>query len=525
MNKTTMDFRNVSNRSEVMTWGPDALADYFKMINFKDCEDVVRKYNISGPRFLSMAENNFQKFPKLRVPLLSKLCQEINKKEERRSLFSRKMPVHKIPEEKEFKQDDDGWSSFEEDDDYESPTEDQDFEEDEGDYESPTEVPVEDGSDNLDYEPPPTNNEEAHSNVIFSASIPSNSGYIDRLTTVSSSQHPPLPPQRHGPTLLPPVAGVRNTPFQPPLQNNEVISGRSMRHSKPPAPIVDRTKKPPFVHPGAQNAEKDYTMQGKKLPFSEMPIALPPRPPMDHSTRIQRPPPPTERINAVAERKPTRSIWQGNRITEEDGPQKPLPQPVSSHYSSNTFPSSRVNKIVLGAPASRANTESMHSSGSLPPRFHSSNISRSFSEGPANFRPPIPAPSIHMMSSTPVDKDECLPQQKWYTGEVNRPEAEEALMKINQDGTFLVRDSSKRSVSHPFVLMVLYKNKVYNIQIRYDEREDIYLLGTGLRGKENFSSVADMIEHFRRTPLLLIDGKDRGSKNQCMLTYAAAENV
>lgn len=38
---------------------------------------------------------------------------------------------------------------------------------------------------------------------------------------------------------------------------------------------------------------------------------------------------------------------------------------------------------------------------------------------------------------------------------------------------------------------------------------------------QEFSSVADIIDHFQRTPLLLIDGKDRGSRNQCMLKYAA----
>lgn len=32
--------------------------------------------------------------------------------------------------------------------------------------------------------------------------------------------------------------------------------------------------------------------------------------------------------------------------------------------------------------------------------------------------------------------------------------------------------------------MVLYKDKVYNIQIRYQEESQVYLLGTGLRGKE-----------------------------------------
>lgn len=55
---------------------------------------------------------------------------------------------------------------------------------------------------------------------------------------------------------------------------------------------------------------------------------------------------------------------------------------------------------------------------------------------------------------------------------------------IFQDGTFLVRDSSRKTITHPYVLMVLYKDKVYNIQIRYQEQDQTYLLGTGLKGKE-----------------------------------------
>lgn len=55
---------------------------------------------------------------------------------------------------------------------------------------------------------------------------------------------------------------------------------------------------------------------------------------------------------------------------------------------------------------------------------------------------------------------------------------------IFQDGTFLVRDSSRKTTTHPYVLMVLYKDKVYNIQIRYQEQDQTYLLGTGLKGKE-----------------------------------------
>lgn len=67
-----------------------------------------------------------------------------------------------------------------------------------------------------------------------------------------------------------------------------------------------------------------------------------------------------------------------------------------------------------------------------------------------------------------------------------------------QDGTFLVRDSSRKTASNPYVLMVLYKDKVYNVQIRYVEESHVYMLGTGLRGKEVRTLVP------KCTPILLL---------------------
>jgi len=86
-------------------------------------------------------------------------------------------------------------------------------------------------------------------------------------------------------------------------------------------------------------------------------------------------------------------------------------------------------------------------------------------------------------SLSPGEEENSL-NEEWYVSYITRPEAEAALRKINQDGTFLVRDSSKKTIANPYVLMVLYKDKVYNIQIRYQEESQVYLLGTGLRGKE-----------------------------------------
>lgn len=109
----------------------------------------------------------------------------------------------------------------------------------------------------------------------------------------------------------------------------------------------------------------------------------------------------------------------------------------------------------------------------------------------------------------------------WYVGQVTRGQAEGNLRRVNMDGAFLVRDSSKGSATQPYTLMVLYQNKVFNIQIR--KAQDGFLLGTGLKSSEIFQSVNDIINQHKQMPLLLIDAKNRGmgQQNQCALSYPA----
>ncbi|NXX52348.1 CLNK protein, partial [Scopus umbretta] len=80
----------------------------------------------------------------------------------------------------------------------------------------------------------------------------------------------------------------------------------------------------------------------------------------------------------------------------------------------------------------------------------------------------------------PTEKD--LNKYEWYIGEYDRHEAEKALLQENTDETFLVRDCSKKSNAEPYVLVVYYGRKVYNIKVRFLEESQQYALGTGLRG-------------------------------------------
>ncbi|NWQ75037.1 LCP2 protein, partial [Columbina picui] len=414
------------------------------------------------------------------------------------------------------------------DDDYESPDDDQE-KEDEADYESPTEEPEEAEHDSDGYEPPPSNNDEAHHNVIFPAkSLANNTDYIDRPPSTRSSHQPPVPPQRPVPSPVPASFGGRAASlpaFPPAPSNNDLSRDRNIKPLKPPPPSIDRSTKPPLDRL-APPFERESLAPGHKQIFAFISpscscfrslgeqLAMMPKPPVPPSDRYER-----GNLSQLRKQTPVNFLL----FLSTAAPPRPVPQLSLPPYSSNTFPSKSVKpppKPGFNSMPGAESARNLSSSGSLPPRLHLGN-SRSPSRGAGDTRPPLPVPSRQTIHQTNVEEDEDSLHAEWYVAYVSRPEAEAALRKINKDGTFLVRDSSRKTVTHPYVLMVLYRDKVYNIQIRYQEENQKYLLGTGLKGKEDFSCVADIIDYFQRTPLLLIDGKDRGSRNQCMLKYAA----
>ncbi|NXB64837.1 CLNK protein, partial [Struthidea cinerea] len=90
----------------------------------------------------------------------------------------------------------------------------------------------------------------------------------------------------------------------------------------------------------------------------------------------------------------------------------------------------------------------------------------------------------------PTEKD--LNKCEWYVGEYDRHKAEKILLRKNVDETFLVRDCSKKSKAEPYVLVVYYGRRVYNIKVRFLEESQQYALGTGLRG-ESVSKIPSVV--------------------------------
>ncbi|XP_022531812.2 lymphocyte cytosolic protein 2a isoform X1 [Astyanax mexicanus] len=497
-----MSFNNIPSKMEVMNWDPAHLADFLRRRELTGCDKVIMKCNMNGQRFLNMTENDLQKFPNLYSPIISKICREINKKEEKRSIFPKRNPAPKFQETVEVGHDEQGWDSEEfESDDYESPDS-HDEGGGSGDYESATEAGGE--SDN-DYEPPPSepSDDLQHPHIRPSKPI-GNSEYIDRPGTSVKSQ-PPVPPARPGPGPPLPTTGRPSIPG-----GFKRTDHSPQRPQKPPPP--DRSKKPSTLERGSNL----MPVQGENF-TSERNAPLPKRPGgVDKFPDPQRmPKPPVPGLGGTGVRRAVSSVTPGHSYNSRHAPNPRLEfHDDSVRPSSNTFPlHSRNPSPRPPLHGHGGQPESIPHSGSLPLRLQEAmNSNRGSSRG---------LPQQPMRPPDPEIFDEQGMDSAWYVGQVSRAQAEGNLRHVNRDGAFLVRDSSKGSAAQPYTLMVLFQGKVFNIQIRKEQHG--YILGTGLKSSERFTTVGDIIRQHTQMPLLLIDAKNRGSgqQNQCALTHPA----
>ncbi|GAA6102823.1 SH2 domain-containing protein 6 isoform X1 [Tachysurus ichikawai] len=112
-----------------------------------------------------------------------------------------------------------------------------------------------------------------------------------------------------------------------------------------------------------------------------------------------------------------------------------------------------------------------------------------------------------------------LQDREWFAGICGRKTAEDILLKVNKNGSYLVRCSTAQNARQPFTLVVLFNQKVYNIPIRFIKESCSYALGKeGKKSEELFDSLQEMISHHKDNPLLLIDSKSQ-AKHTTYLTH------
>ncbi|KAM4545000.1 lymphocyte cytosolic protein 2a [Odontesthes bonariensis] len=482
------------SRSEVAAWSPQQLAEYLRRCNLTGCDKVVLKSSISGSRFVNLTDNDLQKFPKLHTPMISKISNEISKKEDKKGIFPKRWtPKNREPE---TTVDDQGWDDEEfddADDDYESPYSDND-EGSGGDYESPND----DLDTANDYEPPPSEPQDDPAHKLF-PTLPSGD-YVDKMNNHVSTRGPPVVCPR--PPISTPMPGDSCSR----RDASPLSAGRTPGNLPPAPPQIFRQNKP-----GRESGSSSSPVRGRSTLDKQGAQSW--RPDVSDPTTRPKPPilpPPfstsVTRSNSSARPSPSRT--EGRREqTQDEG------------HKHNTFPFLPPRPGIPGPPSRHADSlpPSVPSSGSLPHNLQSAMAEhRSSVSGldRAPFRPPPPA-------STCTQELDPL----WYVGKVTRGQAEGCLKQVRKDGAYLVRDSTRQQPNQPFTLMVFYQDKVYNIQIR--QQNQLFQLGTGLKVQESFPSVGDIIRHYSQSPLLLIDAKNRSAsqQNQCLLSNPAGYHM
>lgn len=140
--------------------------------------------------------------------------------------------------------------------------------------------------------------------------------------------------------------------------------------------------------------------------------------------------------------------------------------------------------------------------------------------------PPPPPPTVdnkatNCSTGMKAGKQADYEDKEWFAGDCNRKTAEDLLLRINKDGAFLIRHSSAQNTRQPYTLAVLYREKVYNVPIRFLEETQGYALGKeGKKSEEMFSSLQKIISHHKNNQLLLIDSKSQ-AKHTTYLTHPA----
>ncbi|KAG9272725.1 lymphocyte cytosolic protein 2 [Astyanax mexicanus] len=198
-----MNLDNIPSKSEVMGWNSDSLANYLKKMKLSGCDTVVKRCGMNGAKFLTMSSNDLQKFPKVHVPLITKLSNDINQGVKKKGLFQRLQPSrppnpgNSITN---FAQKDESWDSEEFDDDS-----DQDYEEPDADtgtfqdnYVCAEDLQQEEMDDvgECEYELPPSETPTEIPSHFRSAKPLGQGEYIDSVRNSQPKEQPIRPPQR-----------------------------------------------------------------------------------------------------------------------------------------------------------------------------------------------------------------------------------------------------------------------------------------------------------------------------------------
>ncbi|XP_005180482.1 tyrosine-protein phosphatase corkscrew isoform X2 [Musca domestica] len=169
---------------------------------------------------------------------------------------------------------------------------------------------------------------------------------------------------------------------------------------------------------------------------------------------------------------------------------------VSSSYGSANSTSLKVHSSASSSSSgasSSASTESLNSSAASETPY-SSNVSTPTSlPSSGNLVWPVSASRLHLPHELAMLRIRMwiFP---WFHGNLSGKEGEKLLLERGKNGSFLVRES--QSKPGDFVLSVRTDDKVTHVMIRWQDNK--YDVGGG----EPFNTLSELIEHYKRNPMV-----------------------
>ncbi|KAM4591621.1 B-cell linker protein isoform 1-T1 [Odontesthes bonariensis] len=495
---------NLPSRQECEGWDQAQVAFFMSKNNLQDCAATIARLKMDGQRLLNLSESDIRKFSLLHQPQLQKIVQDIKKNDgsllnKLRRLKSKPRP--NLPA-RDYRDDNREVDQFSD-----------------PDYDNEMDPPDDDS-----YEPPP-------SHRVFStpsASLPRGE-YVDSCRNRPTPSRPPrthLHPDKASKQLPPepmhlgsdeedyidPDAANDDDNYIEPEENSS--SSNLMSHGGNRAG-GERPPSPTEVYEVPDTEDLSSTLPANRLcPVPPKPSqSLPPKPsPRINMRRSPLPVPEPSGEDEYEVCDPDKS--SSDRAA--GGPPPLLPRPL---------PKERSPKPPLGPrpdvkPRDSRTMPVVPADLKLPPKAFTLDYKRP-KIPPPQFTPPKPAErgsAAAENGSIEQDKDADVHNKPWYASSCDRKTADDALLRSNKDGAFLVRKSSGQDAQQPYTLVVFYNGRVYNIPIRCMPSTQQYALGREKRGEEYFGSVSHIIENHQRNPLVLIDSQSN-TKDATKLCY------
>ncbi|KAM9561033.1 B-cell linker protein-like isoform 2-T2 [Salvelinus alpinus] len=512
---------NMPTSEQCEDWSSAQVASFLCQNQMRECAAAAKRMRIDGHRFMNLSDSDMTRFSLIHQLQLQKMVQDIKKNDGSilnrlrrfRNKSSPKLPVRDY---RDNDVEEEQWSEEE--------------------FDSDTyEVPQEEKDDS--YEPPPCQRVFTSTS---SASFPRGE-YIDscRSRPNHSPRKPIWPPKT---TKPPPSPSLPPKPNQQDYDEEDYVNPESDNYINP-------TEESPANRP----------MHGRGKPITSSPSMSKTVPGCSNSSDVyevpdmeENSPPPLSRPSTLL-RVPTQSLppRASPRMHIKNCHPIPIQEPIDDDEYEVCNPDTTGSTTSGEKPLPALPKPMPREMKPLKPYFKPRpDIASGGNEGtalatrhinqkltatpqPSEYkRAKIPLPQMltsHKTDRGTVATDENgltdaeegtdVLKKPWYASSCDRKTAEDALVRSNKDGSFLIRKSSGQDTQQPYTLVVFYNSRVYNIPVRYIQASQRYALGREKKGEERFTSVSHIIENHQRNPLVLIDGQSN-TKDSTKLCYA-----